>query len=128
MNVTALDHYNIRGPLSLMEKLCEFYRDALGLVVGPRPPFDVPGFWLYADDKPLVHLTVVEAGGHESSLPLAGHFAHIAFRCADLATARSRLDAMDLDYTTELVPSLHQVQLFFRDPAGIRIELNITEN
>src|SRR3954451_14665289 len=32
-------------------------RDVLGLVVGPRPAFSVAGAWLYADGRPIVHLS-----------------------------------------------------------------------
>ncbi|MBB3992290.1 VOC family protein, partial [Croceicoccus naphthovorans] len=54
MDVGLLDHYNI-----LTRKLDEtvrFYERALGMRSGPRPPFDVPGAWLYRGDHPVVHV------------------------------------------------------------------------
>jgi len=49
-----LDHVNIRTrQLSVVRA---FYTDVLGLKDGPRPPFGHPGAWLYAGDRPVVHL------------------------------------------------------------------------
>ncbi|MGA9635595.1 MAG: VOC family protein, partial [Solirubrobacterales bacterium] len=53
-------------PLSRMEHVLvltddidasrDFYRDALGLEVGDRPPLEFPGYWLYAEGVPCVHV------------------------------------------------------------------------
>ena len=66
-----------------------FYGEVLGLVDGERPPFDVPGAWLYQGDRPIVHLVGREAGDQGGS---TGPFDHLAFRASDLAGTVARLD------------------------------------
>src|SRR4051795_8814183 len=39
-----------------LETTVAFYRDVLGLVIGPRPAFPFARAWLYADGRPIVHL------------------------------------------------------------------------
>ena len=39
-----------------IEATKSFYRDALGLEVGDRPPFEFSGYWLYLDGIPCVHV------------------------------------------------------------------------
>ncbi|MEI8603113.1 hypothetical protein P4S55_21585 [Shewanella sp. PP-Sp27a-2] len=58
MNINGLDHFTIRTP-KLVETLL-FYQVILGLKLGWRPQFGFPGHWLYASNKPILHL--VEAG------------------------------------------------------------------
>ena len=39
-----------------LDGIVAFYRDVLGLEVGPRPAFPFAGAWLYAGGRPIVHL------------------------------------------------------------------------
>ncbi|MDE1156169.1 MAG: hypothetical protein PW735_10625 [Acidobacteriaceae bacterium] len=53
-----LDHVNIHtrdAPAML-----GFLKTMLGAEEGFRPPFDVPGHWLYLDGHPAIHLNIVE--------------------------------------------------------------------
>jgi len=43
-SVGKLDHYNVST--RDLGATVRFYEDILGLVNGPRPPFDFPGAWL----------------------------------------------------------------------------------
>src|SRR5262245_35028557 len=54
MSVGVLDHYNV-STRNLGDTV-RFYEDILGLVNGPRPPFDFPGAWLYSEGHPVLHL------------------------------------------------------------------------
>src|SRR6516165_5635530 len=54
MSVGMLDHYNV-STRNLRDTV-RFYEEVLGLVNGPRPPFDFPGAWLYSEGHPLLHL------------------------------------------------------------------------
>ena len=127
MNVGGIDHVNIRAPERLIEEIRVFYRDLLGLVPGPRPAQSKPGYWLYAQDHPLVHLTIVaDADGSEDAKP-TGRIGHLAFACTDLAETKRRLAVMGVEYREGVVPALQQAQLFFVDPAGIRVELNFAQ-
>jgi catechol 2,3-dioxygenase-like lactoylglutathione lyase family enzyme len=52
-----IDHINIATPMELLERVRDFYCSVLDLREGFRPNFSQRGFWLYADDKPLIHLS-----------------------------------------------------------------------
>ncbi len=116
-----LDHINISAPMDLLLEVRDFYCSVLGLVEGYRPAFSRRGFWLYAEDRPLVHL--VECKVHfEGEAP--GYLDHVAFQTADLDAVIGGLEARGVSYTKTHVPATNMAQLFFRDPAGTGIEVN----
>ena len=57
-NIAALDHINILT--NDVEKCRNFYVDGLGFEEGFRPPFNIPGMWLYLDEHPVVHIIETE--------------------------------------------------------------------
>ena len=125
MNVEGLNHFNITAPRGLLERVRDFYVEALGLVVGDRPAFKREGFWLYAGREPVVHLTACgdddpRAGGVHGP----GFFDHVAFSGSGLAGMLERLRRHGVPYELAEVTSLGQVQVFLRDPAGVGVELN----
>jgi catechol-2,3-dioxygenase len=122
MQVASFDHYNLRAARAVLDELCAFYRDVVGLEVGQRPPFKRFGYWLYAGGRPVLHLS--EADPDERRDAGATTFSHAAFNCTDRAGYERRLAALALDYRTARVPLTNQVQLFFHDPAGNGVELN----
>jgi catechol-2,3-dioxygenase len=122
MQVASFDHYNLRAARVVLDALCAFYRDVIGLEVGPRPPFRHFGYWLYAGGRPVLHLS--EADRDERREPGETTFSHAAFNCQDRAGYERRLAALGIDYRTAHVPLTGQVQLFFHDPAGNGVELN----
>jgi catechol 2,3-dioxygenase-like lactoylglutathione lyase family enzyme len=74
MAVTGMHHFNIRVSQAEIGALKSFYCDILGFRVGPRPPFQSAGFWLYAGQLPVLHLTQMNSGevaapGSPNSLP-----------------------------------------------------------
>ena len=83
--IDGLDHMTIvTADLAASRR---FYAEVLGLVDGERPPFDVPGAWLYQGDRPIVHLVGRESGDAGGS---TGPFDHLAFRASDLAGTVAR--------------------------------------
>ncbi|XHS79367.1 VOC family protein [Burkholderiaceae bacterium UC74_6] len=125
MPLSGLDHINLRASRALMEALREFYCEVVGLTVGARPPFDSFGYWLYAGEQPIVHLSEARA----SEVPTTGHgvYDHSAFRCTDRPAYEAALKARGIDYRVVRVPLTQQVQVFCRDPAGNGVELNFLE-
>ena len=118
MTIGGLDHITVNtGDL---DAALRFYVDVLGLRHGDRPAFDAPGAWLYAGDRPIVHLV----GGRERPAATTGAFDHFAFQAADLAGVIARLKAADIAYELFAVPGLGRKQVFVEDPDGVRIELN----
>ena len=80
MSVTSMNHFTVLS--DDLEATREFYVDFLGgLKVGWRPPFQFPGWWLYAGDTPILHVI------HRDHLPegdRAGVLDHMAFSAEDL--------------------------------------------
>jgi len=123
MPVSDINHYNLRGSMAQLESLRDWYRDAVGLTVGDRPAFRFRGFWLYANGRPILHLS--EAPPEESHpIPGSGTFDHVAFTCHDFAGMQARLDAMKVGYRVAQVPATGTRQIFLQDPAGNGVELN----
>jgi len=123
MAITGIDHYNLRAPLAVLERIRDWYRDTVGLTVGERPPFSHRGFWLYAGAQAVLHLSEESAGEHHP-VPGAGTFDHVAFRCDDFEAMRARLDSAGIRYRVADVPLTHTRQIFLQDPAGNGVELN----
>ncbi|HET7359963.1 MAG TPA: tRNA lysidine(34) synthetase TilS [Rhodanobacteraceae bacterium] len=121
--VRGLGHVNLRAPAALVERLRRFYIDIVGLREGARPAFrsGSHGYWLYAGDAAVLHLSI-DAGGIGAPAH-TGPFDHVAFDCTGLDAVRARLDAAGVRYRIDIVDERDQVQLFLTDPAGIGVEL-----
>lgn len=122
MAITGLRHYNLRAPRELLEILRVFYRDVIGLAEGERPPFRSVGYWLYAGDRDILHLSE-SAPGDIRQMGVATTFDHVAFAAHGRIEVESRLRAGNVAFQTAHVPVNGQVQLFLRDPAGNGVEL-----
>ncbi len=129
MGVHSLHHFNIRAAHAELLVLCDFYRNVIGLTLGPRPPFRSAGFWLYAEGVPILHLTVASAS---ESLPEVSDRRsaadHIAFRCSDLEATVTRLREHGIAHSVDRVPLVNEVQIFCRDPSGVGVELNFPDS
>ncbi len=134
----ALNHFSIR---TLDLPACErFYCDALGLRVGPRPPFPFPGLWLYPGDtgdfaQSAVHIIAIDrddpAGLQqylgdraEAGLQGSGAVDHVAFFGTGLAAMLARLQQHGIAVRERSVPLLGLHQVFVDDPNGVVVELN----
>jgi catechol-2,3-dioxygenase len=122
MATLGLNHYNLRADHALMEKLRDFYCDIVGLAVGFRPPFGSRGYWLYAGEQAVLHLSEAAAAKFDNAAITT--FDHAAFSCTGLAGFESRLTNRGVDFRVARVPQTDQVQIFLRDPAGNGVELN----
>ncbi|MGA8261149.1 MAG: VOC family protein [Arenicellales bacterium] len=122
MTVLGLHHYNIHAPRDLLPGVRDFYVDILGLVEGSRPPFRSFGYWLYAGDRPIVHLSADEASPTAADNRSA--IDHVAFACADFDATCRRLKSKAIDFTVAEVPGEGFRQVFFTDPLGNGIELS----
>ncbi len=117
MPLQTLDHVNLRtGSLAAMTA---FYRDLLGLAVGPRPNFDIGGAWLYLGDQAAVHLVEVPQTP-EAATPRLEHFAFLA---EDLAGFLAGLRAANVAYAINVIPGSNRRQVNIHDPDGNHIEI-----
>jgi catechol 2,3-dioxygenase-like lactoylglutathione lyase family enzyme len=127
MSVTGLNHVNLRAPADQLDALLAFYRDVLGLAVGPRPAFDSVGYWLYAGGQPVLHLSRrVEREPHRAYEEgrAKSTFDHFAFSAVDPARLAARLHEHHVHFREERSPVTRQHQFFLADPAGNDVELN----
>jgi len=125
MKTLGFDHYNLCAPRDLLERLRVFYSETIGLAVGYRPPFESFGYWLYAGDKAVLHLS---ESSQERAVPSGQTtFNHAAFNCTDLHAFRQRLSESGIEFRTARVPELDCIQLFFRDPADTGVELSFPD-
>ncbi len=141
MEIKRVDHYSIRT-LDL-ERSKRFYTEVIGLKEGPRPPFDFPGYWLYAGDPPkdlqsgatsygLVHLMgpakgLTEYLGDKDAKALkggTGALDHVAFSATGRAAMVERCERHQVQFFEREVPLLGLWQVFLKDPDGVTIELN----
>jgi catechol 2,3-dioxygenase-like lactoylglutathione lyase family enzyme len=125
MPIIAFSHYNLQAPRQLLDRLRDFYTGVVGLTLGDRPPFDSFGYWLYAGDEAVLHLTesVRDEGGR---VGVQTTFGHGAFNCTGRGDFEQALARHGVQYAVAQVPMTGQVQLFFRDPAGNGVELNFS--
>ena len=127
MTVCGIDHYNIRASSELLERVRNFYCDVIGLVVGDRPPFDEAGYWLYAGDLAVLHLSLAGDDEHLAS-NVATTLNHIALDCTGRAEMERKLVESGVRFRTARVPATNVTQLFLQDPAGNGIELSFADD
>lgn len=121
--ISGFSHYNLRASRPLLDELCKFYCDVVGLKMGERPPFKSFGYWLYAGEQAVLHLT--EAGINETrSVNVATTFDHVAFDCSDHNAVEQHLKLSGITFRTSTVPLTSRYQIFFKDPAGNGVEMN----
>ncbi len=124
MKIESLNHFQVAAPRELIELVRDFYVQTLGFTEGPRPGFSSDGYWLYAGEKPLVHLRVEESPQVGRVDASHSYCDHIALSCVGLDEFETRLASSNVAFTKNHVKDLNQYQLFFRDPAGVGVELN----
>jgi catechol 2,3-dioxygenase-like lactoylglutathione lyase family enzyme len=132
MSVTEMEHVLVLS--EDIEASRDFYCRVVGLQVGERPALEFPGYWLYAGATPCVHVAdrstylrhaawLGLAVPHEP--PGAGYVDHIAFNASDYEAVRARLESNGVPAVQNVVPGGGLHQLFFHDPNGVRIEINV---
>jgi catechol 2,3-dioxygenase-like lactoylglutathione lyase family enzyme len=125
MENLGFNHYNLRAPRPLLEALRAFYCEVVGLRVGARPALASFGYWLYAGEQGVLHLSEA-APAEQRGGPPAGTFDHVAFTCTDCGGYRALLERHGVAYRVARVAQTGQVQLFCKDPAGNGVELNFS--
>lgn len=123
MTTIGFNHFNLRAPHELMDELKAFYCDIVGLEQGQRPDLGTSGYWLYAGNQCVLHLS--QTRPDETRLThTTTTFDHVAFTCTNRAEMETRLKRHNIPFTTGQVPSIEITQLFFKDPAGNGVELS----
>jgi catechol 2,3-dioxygenase-like lactoylglutathione lyase family enzyme len=121
MSVGVLDHYNV-STRNLRDTV-RFYEEVLGLVNGPRPPFDFPGAWLYSEGHPVLHLNDISPTD-KPQRPDSGVIDHIAFGSRGFEALKQHLAGKGVPFRVNEVPNSSRRQIFVTDPNNVLIELN----
>ncbi len=123
MRIDTLNHINIRTVK--MEETKDFFCDVLGLEIGFRPPFDDHGYWLYAGDVAIVHLSPSEAAAPRRTTPdaMGDGLDHIGLAASGYREMRRALERRGVAHDKRLVGGGKIVQIFLHDPNGVLVEL-----
>jgi catechol 2,3-dioxygenase-like lactoylglutathione lyase family enzyme len=120
--ILSINHIQLVAEKDLVLKLKDFYCEVVGLTEGFRPAFERFGFWLYIRDKDVLHLITPKKGDSRSHQKSS--FDHVAFKAADYQGVLKKLKALDITFEEKPIPGMAAHQIFLRDPAGNRVELN----
>lgn len=122
MAIQGMNHFTVLS--DDLEATREFYCDLLGLEVGWRPPFQFPGWWLYAGGTPVLHVI------HRDKLNevRAWVIDHMAFTATDLPGTVAKLKARGLEYDLRRLAGGGIWQLFFDDPHGAKVEFDFAKD
>ena len=120
--ILAINHIQLVAEKDLVLNLRDFYCDVVGLTQGFRPAFERFGFWLYIGDKDVVHLITPKEGDGRSLQKSS--FDHVAFKTGDYEGVLIRLKLLNISFEEKPIPGMAAHQIFLRDPAGNRVELN----
>ncbi|KAB0496555.1 VOC family protein [Pseudomonas vancouverensis] len=117
--ILRMDHFTVVS--DQLEATRDFYSRILGLIEGPRPPFPVPGYWLYAGDQPVLHVV----GVSEMPQPRRGALDHMAFHAQGLQKVWAHLEHHGVHFKVIRAPGTPRTwQLFMQDPNGVEVELD----
>jgi catechol 2,3-dioxygenase-like lactoylglutathione lyase family enzyme len=124
MSVAAMNHFTVLS--DDLEATRRFYCDLFGFKVGWRPPFQFPGWWLYAEGEDRAILHVIQ----QNPLPKerVGVLDHMAFSAQDLPATIETLKREGIEYELRRLPGGGIWQLFFHDPHGAKVEFDFDKD
>jgi catechol-2,3-dioxygenase len=125
--IEGINHYNLRADEKTIEVLKVFYIEIVGLKLGHRPPFKNGGYWLYANQKDVLHLSFSK-NDIVNELNVNSTFDHMAFTCQDEYMYIDLLTKKNIKFSIREIPEIGTRQIFFKDPAGNGIELIFPNN
>jgi catechol 2,3-dioxygenase-like lactoylglutathione lyase family enzyme len=119
-----LDHVTIRT--ADIDGTRAFFETVFDLTIGERPSAiqSIPGCWLYAEGKPIVHLIGSRGMGFERA---AEAIDHVGFRLEGYVAFRARLDRLAIPYSTMDLTDIGERRLFLRAPGGPLLEAVFSE-
>lgn len=132
MPLIRMEHYLVLT--NDIDATRDFYCNALGMRVGPRPPLAFPGYWLYVGETPCIHIgewRTYTAHSRTQGIPVSspaagtGPVDHIAFNAQDFDEVMGRLERHGVAAHVNTVAGVGLRQLFLFDPNGVKIEINI---
>ena len=123
--ILSINHIQLVAEKDLVLKLKDFYCNVVGLTEGFRPTFERFGFWLYIGENDVLHLITPKEGDGRS--PQKSSFDHVAFKTDDYQGVLKKLKTLAIPFEEKPIPGMKAHQIFLRDPAGNRVELNFED-
>ncbi|WP_426671241.1 VOC family protein [Mucilaginibacter sp. McL0603] len=118
-----IDHTTLRT--SELEKTKEFLIRVFDLQPGERPAViaaNIPGYWLYYQDKPIIHL-IRSSFFHKMAVDNSSEaIDHTAFFMKDFEAFKLRLTALKIHFSLMDLPDIGERRIFLRTPTGILLE------
>ncbi|RPH25530.1 glyoxalase [Buttiauxella warmboldiae] len=124
-----IDHITFRT--HDMDGTRDFFISVFDLQVGQRPALihsRIPGYWLYSQGKPLVHIIPARVQG--APLPFAAlkeGIDHVAFHLEGYGAFREKLDGLGINYSLMDLADIQERRIFMRAPGGQLIEAVFSE-
>ena len=122
MAIQGMNHFTILT--DNLEATRDFYCRLLDLEVGKRPNFSFPGWWLYKNGVPILHVV----GGRGRPELRAGVLDHMAFTASGLLPTLKMLEENHIEYDLRRLDApeggVDLWQLFFIDPNNAKVELD----
>ena len=123
--ILSINHIQLVAEKDLVIQLRDFYCNVVGLTEGFRPAFERFGFWLYIGDKDVLHLiTPKEDDGRSLQ---KSSFDHVAFKTDHYQEVLQKLRKLNIPFDEKPIPGMSSHQIFLKDPAGNRVELNFED-
>jgi catechol 2,3-dioxygenase-like lactoylglutathione lyase family enzyme len=119
-----IDHVTVRT--RDIKTTRDFFVDLFDLKEGTRPGAiqRISGYWLYADDRPIVHIIGTYAQSAELQ---AEAIDHVGFRLEGYAAFKQKLEECNIAYSKMDLPEIEERRLFFRAPGGPLLEAVFSE-
>ena len=124
MALQRLDHVNIRT--RDLDRTIGFYRDVLGLKIGPRPDFDFPGARMYLGDDAVVHLIGVRDQPRDYAPDQ--QLEHFAFSATGLEAFLGHLRERNISYWCRVLPGFEIRQVNLLDCDGNHLHVDFPKN
>ncbi len=134
MPVTQFDHYTLRS--QDVDATARFYAEVMGFRVERLDMFEFPMRLLFLGDHAIAHVLgagpALDAFLSRSAPSLANNRArdssnleHVAFNATGLSEMIQRLQSAGVPFVERTLTDYGVVQLFFDDPDGVEIEVNL---
>ena len=123
--ILSINHIQLVAEKNLVIQLRDFYCNVVGLTEGFRPAFERFGFWLYIGNQDVLHLITPKEGDSRSMQKSS--YDHVAFKASHYEDVLKKLQGLNIPFEEKPIPGMSVHQIFLKDPAGNRVELNFED-
>lgn len=118
-----IDHTTLRT--ALIDETKDFMVRVFDLVEGPRPAViaaNIPGYWLYHKDAPLVHIIQSPIVSSQPAGYSPEAIDHTAFFMEGFEAFRQKLSSLSIRHSVMELEDIGEKRIFLQTPTGILLE------